>query len=650
MTAGVKKILSILFLSCLIFSLSAVLAAKGKAKADAPAYFYMTDGAYIRPTAEGVDGAEDQNGIRFETNLSETFAASAAEECGFIDYSVEYFTLIGKNVAISDLVFDNVGDNGGNKIIKKTWTPSFDDDGACVRYTDLLNYPEDLFATAFTVRSGIRFTQAGKAPVSVYATGADLTRTMEGCAIAAIADDSENFNDFKKYIGLGDTFADDFSVDGTCAEIEVFGHTGESQSVAVAGLGDKTGASIRIYEGARLVDDGTTVDEDGNLVLSYAEIAAMVIDGVEHTYFITDTTNHKIYSKTVICTYTESATDITITETKIVGLNRDENLTVDLSSLGTFDTEDILFATFNGKDISASVSDNALTVANGAFSDDAGAADDFVVELQGGYTVTVPLKIVHYAIGDADELDGFRLGALKKSNTNGVYNNENQQQYVYAVLTDNVDASSLSWTSDGYFCGSFDGQGYTVSNISTSSAAIFFGLKGRNADLPAEIKNVSFINIEQQKNDKSASLLVANVSTNYRYATIGNVYIQGKFKYSTNSVQAGITHSSSALTNISNVIVDVQYKVAKSKQYGVSGNAVPSQMSNVFVIDNDTASDTRTTFTYNSATPSGCGVFASTDAFIGAINNETVSVADFDSAYWDCSGGYPVWKTAAWQE
>ena len=214
MTKLSKRTLFAVALMCFALSFGLLFAENGKVKADGVVpYFYMTEGAYIRPTGENLGGASDQNGIRFETNVSETYAESVAEDAGFTDYETEYFTLIGKNVVLDALIYDNIGDNGGNKVIKKTWTPVFDGNGTYVRKTDLLNFADEMFATAFTVRSGIRLTQDGKVPVTVYAAGSDLTRTMEGCAIAAITADPTVYNDYKNYIGLTGGYANDFSVD-----------------------------------------------------------------------------------------------------------------------------------------------------------------------------------------------------------------------------------------------------------------------------------------------------------------------------------------------------------------------------------------------------------------------------------------------------
>jgi hypothetical protein len=110
--------------------------------------------------------------------------------------------------------------------------------------------------------------------------------------------------------------------------------------------------------------------------------------------------------------------------------------------------------------------------------------------------------IVTYAVTQASDLHwNNATGAL--SNMVAAGNLGNKTWAGYIVLGNNVDCSSLPWVNTGSFCGNagsgsfegtFDGRGYTISNInvdySNNAWRQFFGTLG----VTAVVKNVSFVN------------------------------------------------------------------------------------------------------------------------------------------------------------
>lgn len=274
---------SLWIVAFLCFSLFAATVFSGlsvKANAEAGAYFKMMDGAYIRPVTETLDGAEDQNGIRFSTYLSKAYVDALANEYTFTD--TEYYTLIATDGrAVADLTY------GADGVTAISWKPNFKEDGSYTRNTDLLNCPAEYYRTEFTVLSCIRLVNGEEEVAVVYASANDVKRSMEGCAIAHLTENPDEAKDFGKYLGGGEIY-----VDEAAANAEVSGAAEIKIENITTDLSAKT---LAIYNGARKVESAT-LSADGVLTIPATEISELSA-GKEYVYTVSD--GKDVYKKTV---------------------------------------------------------------------------------------------------------------------------------------------------------------------------------------------------------------------------------------------------------------------------------------------------------------------------------------------------------------
>jgi hypothetical protein len=232
--------------------------AEGEVEAITEQYFRMVDGASIRQITAQAEGV-DQNGIRFGTELSKAFYDAIQKKEG---ESVKFYTLVSNTATSVEALVYSADEK------KVDWgTIYFDEAGAYVRYTELMNFPQNLYATTFTARSCYVLDNAtpedATDDVVVYATGTESRRSMEGVAVAHLTENPTETAGFGQYLGL--------SADGAIEKDEkagVFGANRTDKGVAIVG-GENFGATARVYQGSKLVEDATVAN--GKVTVSKVE-------------------------------------------------------------------------------------------------------------------------------------------------------------------------------------------------------------------------------------------------------------------------------------------------------------------------------------------------------------------------------------------
>lgn len=483
-------------------------------------YFRMIDGASIREiTAQG--GDLDQNGIRFATELSEAFYNAIEKK---ENESVQFYTLVSNEAkSVESLTY-------AENTKKVAWGEiDFDVKGTYVRYTELMNFSKEFYATTFTARSCYVLDNAtpdnAEDDTIVYATGTESYRSMEGVAIAHLTQNPNEMADFGKYVGLSESakFASDVRAYGFEKTVQT-AQTFDVESV------ETLGSPARVYAGARLVK-GATVDTQGNVTLPADEIKGFTEEA--RVYSVADGT--AVYQKTV-------------------------------------------------------------------------KKCDFVIDS--------PTTLEAFAKGVA-------VGTRKT-----------------AILMANVDASTITWPTVK-FTGELDGNGYTIANITASTAGMFHTISG------ATVKNIAFVNVTQTR-DNNGGLFAWNADNTNGTNYVKNVYVQGTLPNATGTNIAGLGWIISSI-GVTNTIMEVEFKTVD--KYGALGgrdnNGNTFYGENTFAISNTAKGFMIGTAGY-SESAGNYGKFNSYADFKAELAKEDskYSVESFDKAYWEKINGVIVFKSA----
>ncbi len=313
---------------------------------------------------------------------------------------------------------------------------------------------------------------------------------------------------------------------------------------------------------------------------------------------------------------------LTINDTQTIGVNQ-TYFTFDLSNYGEFTTSDLTSVTLDGVHLDTTeiqFAKNKLSVPiDGNF--EIGNSYTLVATIA-NYTFTfTSFEVVEYAISTAEEMLTFVDTYIGTD--------------INAVLINSISMKGKKWqaASNTYFSGTLDGRGYTVSDISVSSAAMFWGVMG------ATIKNIAFVNVTQTRTSKYTSLLCWNTSGSTD-TTISNVYVQGTILALGDDVTemvAGLVYSGSSFT-IKNTFVDVEFN---KSGFGAIAYTNTDHVSNVYAVST-------TTTNFGAKTLSSLyrgGLYTSREE----MASKKLNLSAFSSAYWDVASGYPVWKQAAAQ-
>ena len=197
-------------------------------------------------------------------------------------------------------------------------------------------------------------------------------------------------------------------------------------------------------------------------------------------------------------------------------------------------------------------------------------------------------------------------------------------------------SSGGSWNSYG-FRGTFDGKGYTVSNLGgfngTSATYGIFGIVGADA----VIKNVAFVNATI---DGSACGLFSM----RMHGTIENVYVQGTRTTGGNwsGAFAGFNHGT-----IRNCVVNVD----DSGSVATNNGALIGNAETDCTIENCFVSSSKSSLVGNengkTVTITNCGIVANAEDFESYVSENNLDLSVLSADYWDTASGFPVFKTKA---
>ena len=219
--------------------------------------------------------------------------------------------------------------------------------------------------------------------------------------------------------------------------------------------------------------------------------------------------------------------------------------------------------------------------------------------------------------------------------------------YGKIALGANIDLASEKFTTmfahvnsaNNYgFRGTFDGKGYTVSNLGgfngTSATYGIFGIVGAGG----VVKNVAFVNATI---DGGNCGLFAMRS----HGTFENVYVQGTRTASGNWSGAFVGLNHGTMKNCVVNIDDTGAAAAKADG-ALFGNAEANcTIENCFAISSKSAlvgNENGKTVTITN-----CGIAANAEDFESYVSENNLDLSVLSADYWDTASGFPVFKTKA---
>lgn len=323
---------------------------------------------------------------------------------------------------------------------------------------------------------------------------------------------------------------------------------------------------------------------------------------------------------------------------------------------------------YNNEEISFVKGDNALTIETSAltFTKNEYAAGKTVTidVITEGCTYKCAVMLCSFAIRTADDLKIWP-SKIRPENWNPAGSNNYSgyvvlandiaynAKYEYNELVNGskiTDAnaylgSSLAGTLSGFtttydsrFYGTFDGRGHTVSNIIIG--AQHGGLFG--SYFQGNVKNFGLKNLSINNNWTGAFAY-----RNYSAGVIENVYVEGRC-YSTLTREYGMLFGLNydARTKFTNVVV-IQANTDGNSLVTPNGFGVMGK----FAITNDKLNSANyknciTIGALSFITDSTGADYITGYADVESFKNAGVDTSAFDTAIWDLSGDYPVFKTA----
>lgn len=229
----------------------------------------------------------------------------------------------------------------------------------------------------------------------------------------------------------------------------------------------------------------------------------------------------------------------------------------------------------NGESVDVTLSKAPLKIGDNLIS--AGEEYDVTFISSEGSVYTQPFFYATKTIDEASDLDCFQFSAATDM-IDGYY-----------ILTKHIDIPTdytYSHKVNGRFdsktngfCGTFDGNGYTIDGLKITATNGLFGILYN-----ATVKNVAFTNAELSADGYAAFLAEGTVST-----TIDNVYVDMLYTLKSGTWSGAIVYSMDYDTKISNCIFNVEVnKIGTPHYYGsVGGQSVSGLIpvfENVYVI------------------------------------------------------------------
>ncbi len=319
----------------------------------------------------------------------------------------------------------------------------------------------------------------------------------------------------------------------------------------------------------------------------------------------------------------------TLVGEQVVAKNRGGSLQYDLSG---FNVDSLESVTIGGYKVDKyAYANNKLTVETVNIPKTSGHVEVSII------TKTQKIKanayVVDYAIGSVAELNAFGayIDGLNVTSESVV------PEYVYAILTDNIDYNNGNWYDvydSGFFNGTFDGQGYAISNVKVKNS-FFVGIRGQNSSTnPAIIKNVAFVNID--KATANGGGILANYTCN---AHITNVYISGKTTVNTGA--AGAIYGYGPFVTIKNCLFELDFQSNAGQSAAISNTVQQgTTYENVYAISTNSNGKL---YAGTTPTETNTKLYTSINAFKAEV---TAVPYGFNTEYWEMENGKLVFKNA----
>ena len=383
------------------------------------------------------------------------------------------------------------------------------------------------------------------------------------------------------------------------------------------------------------------VSISGNVIT----IADSVAEDTE--FIVVSTVKDYTYNETLSVekTFRVTGAEKLVGTAQTVGRNRTKNnLTYNMSEYGTFTTDMISVATFNGVAIEGvTFENNKITVPFTAFTTTAEKTNDLVVVVKSAtaaYEVTIPVTVYDFVIGNEPEFNAWR-------NSAGVYNKTPYtlaSTPTYAILDDNVKLenalTSFALDQKRGMVGVLDGAGHTVSGINISGGFLFSAL------YKFTFKNIGLDIVKSGGYFLGQSIAKSGTEL----ANAGTVHLNNCWINYTGA-SAAFAHIGGLFGSATNLVINYQTTTTA----GFFRSSYPTSYSNVLGIAYNTSSAKEALIfpakTTETLTAKNCAQFESVELASVNLLGETPS---FDTsvfatqemqAYWtiDTTTGMPVW-------
>ncbi|MBQ8818327.1 MAG: hypothetical protein IJZ83_07100 [Clostridia bacterium] len=147
-------------------------------------------------------------------------------------------------------------------------------------------------------------------------------------------------------------------------------------------------------------------------------------------------------------------------------------------------------------------------------------------------------------------------------------------------LTDNIDMDGKTWAGKGTFSGTFDGQGYTISNLTITGTTEGTGLFGQATGI---LKNFNLVTANVTNTQHRTGIVVGKTAGEL---TVSNVNVcEAKLTSSSKGHVGGLIGAATYTTTVKNCFADIEITAGASVG-GVVGSWVPAAEGATLTIQN----------------------------------------------------------------
>ena len=260
----------------------------------------------------------------------------------------------------------------------------------------------------------------------------------------------------------------------------------------------------------------------------------------------------------------------------------------------------VVKATFFGKTIEVLPYDNGVVLPAAQVEGFEGNNYEIMLKKADG-------TIAYYAVK-------IEYGELKLSNANKHLLKEIDSGSGTVILQEDIDLGGVTWSEQGNFAGTLDGNGHVIKNFTIPSKDSW----GFFVTAVGTIKNIGFVGV---KLEKGASVIAARNGNGT--LTLENVFIQVveiADTTATNGILSKVRKNEKSVVTMTNVVVSMPS--TKAKVFGVLAQ-YQTNLTNVYTIGMSTSYADTVTVT---PTATDCGQYADLDAF---NSDEAKTLTDF---------------------